>query len=99
MKFLTLLALALLSLNVSARDPGTGSNPTVGPGPATPDAGAQDTSVMGGGTPGSQGMNTLNIDEPSEEELDTMYQKEEAKEEKSKDEVTGQDRDLDTIED
>lgn len=99
MKLLTLLAVALLSLNISARDPGTGSNPTVGPGPATPDAGAQDTSVMGGGTPGGQGINTLNIDEPSEEELEIMYQEEKPKEEKTKDEVTDQDRDLDTIKD
>lgn len=99
MKFLNVFAFVLLSFNISARDPGTGSNPTVGPGPATPDAGAQDTSVMGGGTPGSQGMNTLNIDEPSEEELEIMYQEEKPKEEKSKDEVTDQDKDLNTIED
>lgn len=99
MKFLIYLSLILLPLSVSARDPGTGSNTTVGPGPATPDAGASDTSIMGGGTPGNQGMDTLNIEEPSKDELDTMYQKEEERpdEIKKDDEVKDQKQDLETL--
>ena len=85
MKFLIYLSLILLPLSLSARDPGTGSNTTVGPaGPATPDAGSSDTSIMGGGTPGNEGMDTLNIDEPTEEELDIMYQKQEEKKDENK---------------
>lgn len=85
MKFLIYLSLILLPLSQTyARDPGTGSNTTVGPGPATPDAGASDTSIMGGGTPGNQGMNTLNIDEPDKKELEMMYQEETEREHKEK---------------
>lgn len=73
MKILLLIPLLL----AFTRDPGTGSNPAVGPGPATPDAGSRDTSVMGGGTPGSQGMNTLDINDPNEEQLKIMKEKQE----------------------
>ena len=102
MKILIYLSLILLPFGtIYARDPGTGSNTTVGPGPTTPDAGASDTSIMGGGTPGNQGINNLGIDEPTEEELDTMYRQrqEEPVKEKGDDEVTDQDKDLNTIQD
>lgn len=110
MKFLLYLSLILLPLmNLSAassRDPGTGSNPAVGPGPATPDSRSDSTSVMGGGTPGSQGMDTIDIDEPTQEELDTMYEQREEVRKKQKKEktekkepVTDQDPELNTIRD
>lgn len=102
MKFLIYLSLAILPFsNMYARDPGTGSNTTVGPGPATPDAGASDTSVMGGGTPGNQGINNLDYKEPSAEELETMQgQEERPSEGEQKDEqITDQDKDFNTIQD
>lgn len=69
MKYLFYFSLFIFSFSQSyARDPGTGSNTTVGPGPATPDAGNKDTSVMGGGTPGNMGEDTLDIDEPQQRE-------------------------------
>lgn len=79
MKLLTLIFSFLMALSVSARDPGTGSNTTVGPGPATPDAGSSDTSVMGGGTPGNQGINTLDMKEPNQKRLNKMKEKQEAR--------------------
>jgi hypothetical protein len=50
------------------------------PAPVTPDAGSTDTSVMGGGTPGNQGINTLDINEPDQERLDKMRGKKEKQE-------------------
>lgn len=86
MKFLIYLSLILLPLSLSARDPGTGSNTTVGPGPAAPGSAPGSTSIMGGGTPGNAGINVLGIDEPTKEELEIMYQEqEEKKDEKKKD--------------
>ena len=77
MKILTLFFSLALTVPVLARDPGTGSNTTVGPGPATPDSASRDTSVMGGGTPGNQGINTLDMKEPNEKRLRKMKQNQE----------------------
>lgn len=77
MKILTLFLSLIFTMPLLARDPGTGSNTTVGPGPASPDSGSSDTSVMGGGTPGNQGINNLDMKEPNEEQLKKMKQKQE----------------------
>ena len=69
MKYLLLITLVCSSASF-ARDPGTASNTTIGVGGnATPDAGPGDTSVMGGGTPGNEGINTRSIDELTQEDI------------------------------
>lgn len=95
MKFLIYFSLVLLPLsNMYARDPGTGSNTTVGPGPVTPDAGSSDTSVMGGGTPGNQGIDNLGM----KDNRNRRIQKQDEVNEKN-DEYTDQDKDQNTIQD
>jgi hypothetical protein len=76
MKFLILLTL-LYSIEYSF---------SRAPGPSTPGAAPSNTSVMGGGTPGNEGINTLNIDEPTKEELEKMRQDQEEKETSQRDE-------------
>jgi hypothetical protein len=80
----TFLGAFLLIVAVSSfgRDSGAGSNTTVGPGPATPDAGSSDTSIMGGGTPGNQGAFNLDLEEPNKEKLKKMKQKQEERKSK-----------------
>lgn len=101
MKALIYLSLIVLSLGAFARDPGTGSNPTSGPGPATPDASPGSTSVMGGGTPSGSGINNPDVRDYSQKDLDTMYKNRQDQEDRELDqsEVTNQRDDMDTIED
>lgn len=90
MKFFTIISSLLIALGVSARDPGTGSNTTVGPGPATPDAGAGDTSIMGGGTPGNLGINNMGFETERARRVNKEAQ-EAREEEKKKDRPRAQD--------
>lgn len=94
MKFIVALTLMLFaSGNILARNPGTGSNTTVGPGPATTDSTGYDTSIMGGGTPGNSGEDNLDTDEPQQREEERK--KRESKMEKE--DITDQNSNLDTL--
>lgn len=94
MKFFYLIFSIVLSTSISfARDPGTGSNTTVGPGPATPDAGSSDTSIMGGGTPGNSGESNLDQDEPQERQ----ESRKKAEKKIKKDNITNQNSSLDSL--
>lgn len=88
MKLLILISLIVFGTSAFSRDPGTGSNPTVGPGIATPDAGSSDTTIMGGGTPGR----TEQDDKQFQEE-----RREKFKKETEKRDITDQNSDLDTL--
>lgn len=92
--YLSLILLPLMNLSAASRDPGTGSNPAVGPGPATPDSASDSTSVMGGGTPGSQGMDTLDVKKPSNKDLDIIYKQREEVRKKDKTERKKKEPDL-----
>lgn len=61
-----------------------------------PDAGSQDTSIMGGGTPGNQGIDTLDMKQDDEDHLNKVKQEQEKR--KSKKEInTDQNSEADTI--
>ena len=83
MKYLIYAFIMILPVSSFARDPGTGSNTTnSGAGPVTPDAAPSDTSIMGGGTPGNEGIESFNIEDPSDEDLKKIKQ---AQEQRQKD--------------
>lgn len=88
MKVILLTALLITGTSTFARDPGTGSNPTVGPGIATPDAGSSDTSIMRGGTPGG----TEREDKQFQEERRFKKEKEPRKKN-----ITDQNSELDSL--
>ncbi len=78
MKVLIYVFILMLPISSFTRDPGTGSNTTnSGGGPVTPDAAPSDTSIMGGGTPGNEGIETFNIEDPSKEDLKKIKQAQE----------------------
>lgn len=78
MKYLIYAFIVILPVSSLARDPGTGSNTTnTGAGPVTPDSASGDTSIMGGGTPGNEGIDTFSVDDPSREDLKRIKQAQE----------------------
>ncbi len=85
MKYLIYAFILILPVSSLARDPGTGSNTTnSGAGPVTPDAASSDTSIMGGGTPGNEGIDTFNIEDPSDEDLKKIKQAQEERQKERK---------------
>jgi hypothetical protein len=87
MKLLILVSLIALPFSfATARDPGTGSNTTVGPGPAGPDSGSRDTSIMGGGTPGGLGINNYGLEGATDKQLKEIKQKQEERKQKKNEE-------------
>lgn len=89
-----LIIASLFCLSAFARDPGTGSNTTIGPGPKTPASNSDTTAIHGGGTPSSSSEYSLDQDEPTAEELQQMQEKPKSKEDKN---YTNQNDDLDTM--
>lgn len=88
MRTLIFSIILLSGLSGYARDPGTGSNTTIGPGVPTPDSGSEDTSIMRGGTPGGNESEDKQFQEEKKEQLEKKT---------PKTNITDQNSNLDTL--